>query len=219
MAAAPVPDSPVPFGYKIRWISVPATDPAPVAETLKLSDARPANWAEGVKAAYGGSTDVTPPVDGFVLALGYGFSSIDGGRMFHGDVPDDWRAMMESLSRRFGEAWFFTSHRVSSFVGWGYARDGKVLRAFADTCGDVIVNLGERRPEEAEAWAEARRECEEAVRDIPGYLDGWDEEKDGDPAILGLEETSAVLIAAAASVDPTTLGPNSAAPALGLLEE
>jgi hypothetical protein len=46
------PDKPAPFGFKISWFAVKATDPAAVVDALEFKEAMPANWASGLAAAY-----------------------------------------------------------------------------------------------------------------------------------------------------------------------
>jgi hypothetical protein len=45
------PDKPAPFGFKISWFAVKATDPAAVLDALEFKEAMPANWASGLAAA------------------------------------------------------------------------------------------------------------------------------------------------------------------------
>src|SRR5579872_6833851 len=70
------PDAPKPFGFKVSWFAVQATDPASVLDALEFGEATPANWASGIAAAYwdGPSNDrwvfVSPAVGGWVLVVG-----------------------------------------------------------------------------------------------------------------------------------------------------
>ena len=40
-------DRPAPFGYKVLWFALKASDPASVVDALELGEAAPANWASG----------------------------------------------------------------------------------------------------------------------------------------------------------------------------
>ena len=130
-------EGPVGFGYKASWLALRSTSPEDVAGELGLSGVRSATWSEGVETAYdGGAVFVTPPVDGWVLALG----RFGGGW----DREED----LAGLSRRFGEAQLFGTHRVSGYDEWQRWVDGEPMRryAFAD---EVLFDEGEREGADA----------------------------------------------------------------------
>lgn len=131
-------DGPVGFGYKASWLALRSTSQDDVAVELGLTGTRSATWSEGVEAAYeaGGAVFVTPPVDGWVLALGRFGSGWDSDEDLAG------------LSRRFGEAQLFGTHRVSGYDEWQRWIDGEPVRryAFAD---EVLFDEGEREGADA----------------------------------------------------------------------
>ena len=47
------PDKPEPFGFKISWFAVKATDPATVLDALEFKEAMPANWASALQLRIG----------------------------------------------------------------------------------------------------------------------------------------------------------------------
>ena len=53
--------------------------------------------------------------------------------------------------QRFDDVQFFGSHRVSDFVAWARAEEGKPTRSFgwSGDNGTVLINVGEQTPEEA----------------------------------------------------------------------
>jgi hypothetical protein len=136
-------DAPEPFGYKISWIVVTSSDGRAVAKSLGLRDVRHCSWKEGVELAYAGkSTFVTPTVEGWTIALG--------------PHPEAGQASflprLEDLSREFGEAFYFGTHRIVGYQAWGRAKQGKIVRAFGylGERGQFLINVGDRTPEEIE---------------------------------------------------------------------
>jgi hypothetical protein len=126
---------PEPFGYKIAWFAVRSEDPKKVAAALELTNVQPAGWKYGVAHAYGNVENdyrvfVSPPVRGWVLALGLPI-------LFEAD--DHAKTRMIELSRRFSEAEFFGSMRVSDVYVWGRAVDGRVVRYFYEGGGNRRV--------------------------------------------------------------------------------
>jgi hypothetical protein len=155
MCAALVPDRPVPFGYKQMWLALWDAEPSALAGALGLADVRPATWKEGIERSYESGYDATrrvwrkwleifvsPPVRGWTLVVGGigAFPPIE-----HAEGVDRLR----DLSTRFGHVQHFGTHRVSSYVAWAKARDGRVERAFA-WADETLLDFGERTPEEVE---------------------------------------------------------------------
>ena len=196
---APVADAPVAFGLKINWVAVRADDPEPVAAAMGLRDVRASGWAAGVEAAYRGRVFLTPALDGRVLAASADEIDLEG--------------TLEALSAAFGEAWFFGSHRVSSYIAWCCYRDGAPVREFASAEGTAYMNEGEELPAEAAVWAEARREL--AEEDDPDVLEDL-EGGEGDPAAVMLNEESVLAVAEAVGADPSGFGSRGLPPSTGL---
>lgn len=153
------PDLPEPFGYKVCWFAVRASDPAQVLDALGWASEGPANWHTGIAAAYrrtsGGQAPwvfASPPVEGWVLLVG-------GGLPYPAVYPEDrlegigqaFDVIFTRLKDHFGEAQFFGSHRVADFVAWARARRGEPGRQFsyAGSSGEVYANVGVQSAEEA----------------------------------------------------------------------
>jgi len=120
------PDDPAPFGYKCMWFAVKTTNVDDVVKEISLKSAQRCNWKAGVAAAYGGSIFVTPSVNGWTLIVGQDLPTLD----------DDERrkqteAMLVKLSKRFGEAQHYGTHRVVEFHAWVRAVGGKITREYA----------------------------------------------------------------------------------------
>jgi hypothetical protein len=149
-------DKPQSFGFKTLWFAVGTTDPASVLDALEFGPATPSNWASGVEAAYLASVSrvadpwmfVSPPIDGWVLAMSASFPypvDIEAYR----EIGRKFDVLFSRLTKRFGDVQFFGSHRVVGFVTWARALGGKPRRIFGLADGDVLVNVGEQTAEEA----------------------------------------------------------------------
>jgi hypothetical protein len=158
-------DAPVSFGYKTSWVAVRASSSQEVAEFLNLKHVVRCSWKDGTQQAYEQKgIFVTPPVDGWIFAVGR--------------VPDaeqaDFLTFLEDLSRQFGEAFYFGTHRIVEYQAWASAHSGKIRRAFGyvGEKGQFLLNVGERTPEEEELGTGIEDlECspdEETVLDLAG---------------------------------------------------
>lgn len=117
------PDLPVPFGPKMAWLALDTTETQAVADALGLRGARAATWAEGVRAAHQSSVFVTPPLGEWTLAV--------GAALFPPDRADDFvKPLQERLSRQFGEAQYFCTHRDFELHVWARARKGRLVRGY-----------------------------------------------------------------------------------------
>ncbi|AMV37016.1 hypothetical protein [Planctomyces sp. SH-PL62] len=131
--------TPATFGYKTWWLVVDSLDASAVAETLGLRETRPAEW------------DVDPYSPGgvFVSPSGLGWTFILGHPIHE---PGDPRLadLLRDLSRRFGEAQFYVSHRVVELQGWARAVDGEIIRAYGwhGEHGEVFWDEGPLTQEE-----------------------------------------------------------------------
>ena len=136
-------DLPVSFGYKTTWIAVRSEDPGSVARALGLKNVKAASWANGVERAdRQQGVFVSPPVDGWVLALGK-LPDADG---------EAFETFLADLSARLGQVFFFATHRVVEYHAWAIADAGRITRAFSfiGDQGEFPVNTGEPLPEESE---------------------------------------------------------------------
>jgi hypothetical protein len=152
------PDLPQPFGYKVNWFAVRASDPAAVLEALGVVAEAPANWKSGMAAAYKWSSSdhatkwlfASPVVDGWVFLVGislpYPINTQDGD---HCGIGRAFVVIFERLKSRFDEVQFFGSHRVVGFVSWARAVRGVSERVFGYGDGSVYANMGEQSEEEA----------------------------------------------------------------------
>jgi hypothetical protein len=146
------PDKPQPFGFKVLWFAVKASDPTSVLDALEFGEATPSNWASGLAAVYADSKSndawvfASAPVSGWIFVVS---SSLPyPTNETHHDIGRKFDLLFSRLMKRFDDVQFFGSHRVVGFVAWARALNGKPIRIFA--YGDeVMANVGEQTSEEA----------------------------------------------------------------------
>jgi hypothetical protein len=188
-----IPDQPRGFGYKSQWLAIRSDDPKKVAEALDLNT-RACNWGYGVSAAQTSKTFITPPIDGWVLVLGYVM-----------DMPDtiEGKHFLEKQSRIFGEVQFFATHRGTEYHAWAKAIEGKMTRLYVFDGHENIITLGEMT------------EIEEDLK-IPEKLPETDEDW-ANNEIDFPDESTLMEVADAWSVDPTLLDAREDLEGLGLI--
>ncbi len=197
------PDLPVPFGFKMAWLALSTRDTARVAAALGLKDVREATWKEGIGAAHESSIYVTPPIGEFTLAVGKNLQAPEMVRAFV-------KPLLERLSREFGDAQYFCTHRVVEFHVWARASKGQLKRGYGYSCesGLTLWNEGQPAKEERELGFE--------------FVNGPQcEIGQGHPElncnVSGPNEKSVMELASLWSIDPTTLGAEDKEQATGLL--
>lgn len=183
------------FGYKNAWVAVKDASPAAVAEALSLRGVREADWAAGLQAAYAdpGSVFVTPPIDGWVLCVGWPlFASVDARPPEFGLRAVEWATTLQT------EVQYFATHRVVEAHAWARARPPGLERAYlyVGESGEKVLDLGPPTGEErALGFAFFDPSSDEAQAD-----DYWDRED-----LAYVTEDHVILLAARWSVDPTSL--------------
>jgi hypothetical protein len=140
------PDLPVGFGYKCQWYVIRSSDMNGVATYLNLTDDKTSNWKSGIEAAYEGYYFVSPPVNGWIFVV----NSIMPDLSAKNDSNP--LKVVTNLSKKFGEAYYFGTHRVVEYQAWAKAVNGKLERAYGylGESGEVIVNQGNLSTEEKE---------------------------------------------------------------------
>jgi hypothetical protein len=127
--------APASFGYKRRWLAVRSQDPGAVAKALALAEVRPATWRDAIQRNRDDLVFVTPPIDGWTLAL------IDSAIA----EPD-----LAELSRAFGEVQLFGTHRVPEYHEWQRWVDGSPVRRYCWVGDRGEIPLDEGEPAAAE---------------------------------------------------------------------
>lgn len=114
-----------------------------MVDALGLTGVRAALWAEGVSAAYAARQEqraavfLTPQVDGWTLAV------LGGGDLAEDDGTGNGALDLTMLSRRFGEAQKFSTHRVADYTEWQRWVDGLPVRRYCECCGDIRFDEGD----------------------------------------------------------------------------
>jgi hypothetical protein len=170
------------FGGKQAWLAVRGDEPQLVGALLGLHDLGPVTWRTGIDLAY--FTDdrvmLTPPLPGagdtaWVLAVGRWFARPDS--------TVDVQGLSAALDT---EVQYFATDRSLQRHRWQRARGGTLLRSFDHLGreGELLDWRGEPDAAEREAG-------------LPPTID--------DQTDILVEEADVLRVAAAWSIDPTTL--------------
>lgn len=194
------PDVPVPFGPKMAWLALETTDTEAVAAALDVRETRTATWAEGIEAACQTSVFVTPPLGDWTLAV----STI----LFPPERPATFvKPLLEQLSRPFGDAQYFCTHRDVELHVWARARKGRLIRGYGW--------LGEKR---LILWDEGTPTKEEyflGLRFLDGHSAVVEPAQTRDAPLPN--EAGVMQLASFWSFDPTTLDSSFKEPVMGLV--
>lgn len=200
----PQPDRPVGFGYKVAWLAVATPYSDAAALVLGLRTPRVAPWAKGIEAAYDSSVFVTPPLDGWTLAVGAPL-------FLSGLSPaDNVKPLLQRLSRYFGAAQYFCTHRVDETHVWAAAREGRLLRGYGWSGSQGETLWDEGAPTSAERSLGFRFFDERAPE---ASDDGYWSRKD----LHFPNERCVMQLAGRWSIDPSKLEERFHEPSLGLL--
>jgi hypothetical protein len=198
------PDSAVGFGYKCMWFAVKTDNKDKLAEILKLKNISDCNWQVGIDKAYNGSVFITPTIDGWTLACGWGLP--------HGDSKegiDEVKNILQTLSKEFGEAQFFCTHRVTEYHCWIKASNGQVVRVYSylgESRENVVI---EGKPTEFEQTLKLANTFSDETKDEK-YFERED--------VVWADEELVMQVAGHWSIDPTKLDERKdIRPNLGLL--
>lgn len=166
------------FGYKGAWIAAKGIAAEKLAASMRLTGVTKASWQLGLQRSYDphglktydsveavrnaefqfpetSSVFVTPPIDGWTLAVGQRlafFRSFAFARIPQDRYPEKLLPFIEELSKETGGTiqYFFT-HRVPETHIWVWAESGRIVRAYgySGERGEVLFNVGSLTPGEA----------------------------------------------------------------------
>lgn len=112
----------MPFGYETAWFAVRADNPESVKAALGVRSVLPASWVAGLTHAVDEGIFVTPPVDGWVFAVGLdAFQAGDCERI---------RQLLVQLGEHCGTAFWFATHVRMDLHGWACADAQKLVRGY-----------------------------------------------------------------------------------------
>jgi len=131
------PDKALAFGQKMQWIAVKTNYREQVAATLGLTNLELANWSNGLEKASENHVFLTPNIEGWILAVGWGLGEI-------------WKKteLLEQLSHEYGEAQFFLTHAGAHSYTYIRYTQSEMVRHFHCEEGEILTNEG--RPAAAE---------------------------------------------------------------------
>ncbi len=199
------PDRPQPFGYKNAWLALRTTDTQAVVASLGLLAVRPSGWGEGVAQAYERKVFVSPSLLSWTLAVGLPLAPPNEPMPFV-------KPLLERLSRRFGEAQYFCTHRVVEVHIWARALRGTLVRGYAW--------LGERGETLWDAGGQTQHERDLGFRFFDERSDSADDANYWARKDLGFPDEECVMrLAGAWSIDPASLDRQFEEPGLGVLGE
>lgn len=168
------------FGYRTGWIAVACEDPAAIVSGF--ASARSTPWAQGLATAQ--SVVANEPSPLLVSAAVDGWVFLVGSQIALGAGP-----AIDVLSQHFLDVQRFTSHRVADAYSWARSRSGRTVRHYSFADGMVATNEG--TPDAAELA-------------LGLTYDQPTTDEDYDSAVFPDEDT-VLAVAAAWSIDPTTL--------------
>lgn len=186
-------DQPLPFGPGLAWLALDTADTAGVADALGLRGVREVTWAAGVEAAHRSSVFVTPPLGQWTLAVSAGlFPPRHAGEVI--------KSLLEGLSRQFGEAQYFCTHRDAGLFAWARATGGRLARGHARLDREGLT-----------VWDEGVLTKAERALGIGSKIQ---QDRHSDGSQLG--EPDVLQLASCWSIDPTTLDEHFKEPVMGL---
>ncbi|MBC6994084.1 hypothetical protein H9S92_13850 [Lewinella lacunae] len=128
------PTKPIKFGHKCIWAAVKTEDTNSLLKALRLEKQRKANWVEGKLQARNGEIFVLPPIEGWILILGWGLP--EPGYM---EGRERAQRFLNGLSQKFGEAQMFGNFRGSGSAFWMKSVDGNTERLYYIGDGNSFI--------------------------------------------------------------------------------
>ncbi len=204
---ADVPDGPAAFGCSMAWLAVRSDDPMELVEALRLEQPSLCNWNSGIGAVYDdwlGATRVfvSPPVDGWVFAVGLALPHPVGTGFIDKCTP-----LLVDLGGRFAETQYYFTYPPIDYYAWAKVKDGRLVRAFAVSDEGIVWNKG--RPSREERSLGLKLFELRGVRGRKGDAGG--------ELILHPTEDHVLRLASRWGIDPTTLNAGHAPAGLGLI--
>lgn len=169
-----------------RWLAVRSLNPHAVEIALGLHHVRPCSWTDALATPSEPRLFISPPVGGWIVVMGSDLPD-------PADDIDECFKFLVGLSQKLGEIQFFSRNRAVSHHGWARLSRGEVLRAYV-WAGETLWNQGEVTGVEREL----RVRCRSYAENTEAF--GFAERE-----IAALNTERVVRIAAAWSLDPTTL--------------
>lgn len=117
------PDAPAFPRAAVAWLALRTTDLDSVVRTLRLRTVLPANWGAGLDEVADGAVFVTPPVAGWVLAIGAVFAAHDVERW----LPE----LLQRLGGSFATVVWAAADDAGERHGFALCEGGELRRGYA----------------------------------------------------------------------------------------
>lgn len=196
------PSSPVSFGYKLEWLAIKNVEGEELVKHLNKKNRKffRTNWSSGVEGSYEGYCFISPAVNSWTLVLNPNLGNLS---------DKDTRNILRLLSKEFGEAQFFGSHRIVSYAAWARFVNGELIRGFSIADGHIDMDAGDLTTLEENYIEQEKKSM--SIEDINQY------EVEGFHSIL-YGEDKVMEIAGLWSINPQNL-PNYKSNSLGWIFE
>ncbi|HWN96311.1 MAG TPA: hypothetical protein VNT99_14855, partial [Methylomirabilota bacterium] len=175
------------FDAPSRWLAIRSQNPKAIQSALGVQHPRACSWSDALARPFEPRLFISPPVNGWVVVMGCDLPD-------PADDIDECFKFLIGLSQQLGEVQFFSRNRAVSHHGWARLNDGKVLRAYV-WAGETLWEQGALT--EAERGLKLRCLTYTESSDILGYAER---------ELLSLNTERVVRLAAAWSLDPTSIG-------------
>ena len=170
-----------------RWLAVRSQNPHAIQSALGVQHARECSWSDALARSFEPRLFISPPVNGWIVVMGCDLPD-------PADDIDECFKFLAGLSQKLGEVQFFSRNRAVAHHGWARLNNGKVLRAYA-WAGETLWNQGPLTAAERDLKMRCLAYTEGS--DVLGY---------GEREQLSNNTERVVRLAAAWSLDPTSVG-------------
>jgi len=173
------------FDIPSRWRAIKSDNLQIVQSALCMHNPIPCSWEEGMSRAHRQKLFVSPPVNGWILAVGSNLP--DPGE----DVDETFHFIVD-LSRKLGEVQFFSVNRIFHHHAWVKANQSRILRAYA-WAGTTLWNQGPKTHAEIALRLKCCDYCQEEPRLFAAH------------ELMRANTEKVPLLAARWSIDPTAI--------------
>lgn len=196
-------DTPIGFGYKTSWLAIKSNQQEHIATILGLWDIKASNWELGINSTQDKLVFISPTIDDWTLVIGSSLPSGDSDESLK-----KVKLLLKKLSKEFGEAHFYSTHRVVEFHCWIKSTNGSIERvySFLGESGENIDVSGE--PTEIEKKYNLINSLSQEAQN-ENYFERED--------LTYPDEELVMLIAGAWSINPITLDDRQDVKGLGIL--
>lgn len=132
--ALPLSLSLPPFENPSRWLAIRSSNPLAAQNALRLHNAKPCSWCEGLSKLTEHTLFISPAIEGWLLVVGPGLPDPSE------DIDECYRFILK-LGRELGHVQFFSVNRAVNHHAWVRVEGQRVVRAYA-WAGETLWNQG-----------------------------------------------------------------------------